>query len=82
MTEQEVNVLIAEYNAVEAQQTTRLRAIFDFVKARKYYRIVKFGSPACDAWCTWDSTLAINHDYARFVDNMARPITEFVPGEE
>jgi hypothetical protein len=77
----QANKLIEEYNAIEAEQTERLRALFDFVNARKGYRAVKFGQSEMWSNCWGISTLKTNV-HRQFVDSLARPITEFVPGEE
>lgn len=51
MTEQEIITAIAEYNAAEAAQSLRRRAIFEAVQARKNYRRIGFKAVS---WNSWD----------------------------
>jgi len=80
MNDQEVQDLIAEYNRVEAEQTIRLRALYDYLYARKGYRKVEFG-PGYSWSNSWDGANQADR-YRKFTDSLARPITKFEPGSE
>lgn len=73
--------LIETYNKVEAEQTARLRDLFDFVNNRKGYRHVKLGKT--DMWSNcWGSPMPKDKLHEIHVDIMARPIIDFEPGAE
>ena len=72
--------LIETYNKVEEEQTQRLIQLYDFINARKGYRVVKFNR---DLWSNcWGWGKDKPHAHEQFVTNLARPITEYVFGSE
>lgn len=56
----EINLLVAEYNTVEAQQSERLKRLFELVDARQGYRRITFstGGDWSNCW-GWEPRLAL-----------------------
>lgn len=75
----EIEALVAEYNQVEAEQTARLRRLFELLNARKFYRRVRFSNDSMWSNC-WGLPEKIWFD--RFIAPQTRLITEIDPGAE
>ena len=71
----QLNELVKEYNATEADQIERLKRIFSIVKKGKGYRIVKFTS---DLWVNcWDMPNRLDTKIS--IDRLERFIKEVDP---
>lgn len=76
---EELNALITEHNAAEAERTARLRKIYDIVADRKGFRRLAFGGGLVWSNC-WDHGRR-DEAYRVHIDLLARPIEEVIPGE-
>ncbi|MGD8753465.1 MAG: hypothetical protein PVG14_18705 [Anaerolineales bacterium] len=82
MSEAEIVGLIDEYNAMEAQQDSKLQRIFYLIKnERKGYRRVDFESDILWSNC-WSQDWAAINDYRVYIKKLRRKITNYTLGEE
>jgi hypothetical protein len=80
MSTEQINALVAEYNAVEAEQSGRLLQLFRLLEARKGFRSVSFAGRGMSKWSNcWgrEERLAV----PEFITPMNQAITEIVLGE-
>lgn len=77
---EQINQLVAEYNAVEVQQAARLRELFYILKARHGWRYIKFNNGGDMLSNCWDAPDRL--DGSTFLDKYNREITEVLPGAE
>lgn len=79
MTDNEIDILVAEYNQTEQLQAARLRQLYEAMLSRKGHRRIDFSSG--QVWINaFDRGLSLG--LIDFVDPMSRTITNIQKGAE